>query len=215
MLGLVCALALAVRSWDRRTRAAGVLLATATMFVLMPGVSRVAKGEARRAVQAVDSGEVVDIVSDANPGVPWCWSVLTLQKAADGPGDALVARRATLSLMPDIWPAASCASARLSAQWTATEGAASDAIVWHRRWRIDVEELRALYAANCRVRAWLQFGRMPHVANGSIADLRFEHPIGQNFTRMAVETSAHACPSHVTGWELPRRDVITDSSDSR
>ena len=159
--------------------------------------------------------EVLDIVSDANPGVPWCWSVLTLQEAADEPGDALIARRATLSLLPGVWPAASCASARLSARWTATEGAASDAIVWHRRWRIDVEELRALYAANCRVRAWLQFGRVPLVAHGSIADLRFEHPIGQNFTPMALEADAGACPSHVTDWELPRRDVLTDSSDSR
>jgi hypothetical protein len=99
----------------------------------------------------------------------------------------------------------------MSAHWTTTDGAASDAIVWHRRWRIDVEELRALYAANCRVRAWLQFGRVPHVANGSIADLRFEHPIGQNFTPMAIGTAASACPAHVTHWELPRRDVLTDS----
>ena len=74
---------------------------------------------------------------------------------------------------------------------------------------------RALYAANCRVRAWLQFGRVPHVAHGSIADLRFEHPIGQNFTPMAVEAGGSRCPSFVTGWELPRHDVLTDSSDSR
>ena len=122
--------------------------------------------------------------------MPWCWSVLTLQKAAGGPAEALIARRATLSLLPGVWPASSCASARLmSAHWTADDPA-SDAIVWHRRWRIDVDELRALYAANCRVRAWLQFGRVPHVADGTIADLRFEHPIGQNFTPMAVETGA-------------------------
>ena len=50
---------------------------------------------------------------------------------------------------------------------------------------------------------------------GSIADLRFEHPIGQNFTPMAVETGARGCPAHVTDWQLPRRDVLTDSSDSR
>ncbi len=103
----------------------------------------------------------------------------------------------------------------MSAHWTANDGAASDAIVWHRRWRIDVDELRALYAANCRVRAWLQFGRVPHVAEGTIADLRFEHPIGQNFTPMAVETGPRGCPAHVTDWQLPRRDVLTASSDSR
>jgi hypothetical protein len=140
--------------------------------------------------------------------------VLTLQKMNDGPAEALVARRGTLSLLPGLWPAASCASAGvMRARWGA--GETSGAIVWHRRWRIDIEELRALYAANCRVRAWLQFGRVPLVANGSIADLRFEHPIGQNFTPMAIDSGERGCPAFVTGWELPRHDVITDSSDSR
>ena len=217
MFGVVAAMVAAARAWDRRRRAAMALLAAAIIFVVMPGVSRVAKGEARRAAQVVETGQIVDILSDANPGVPWCWSVLTLQKAAGGPTETLIARRATLSLLPGVWPASSCASARLmsAAHWTANDGAASDAIVWHRRWRIDVDELRALYAANCRVRAWLQFGRVPHVADGTIADLRFEHPIGQNFTPMAVETGARGCPAHVTDWQLPRRDVLTDSSDSR
>ena len=207
ILATVGAAAFATRAWDRQRRAAMTLVATAAVFLLMFGVSSVAKGEARRAVQGAD-GEVVDIVSDANPGVPWCWSVMVLQRAADRPADALVARRATLSLLPGVWPAASCASARLSAQWTDAGAAPSDAIVWHRRWRIDVDELRALYAGNCRVRAWLQFGRVPHVANGRIADVRFEHPIGQNFTPMAVDTGSAACPSYVTDWELPRRDVL-------
>ena len=219
LAAMACAvgvMAIATRAWDRRKRAAMVLLAAATIFVLMPGVSRIAKGQARRAALAVDSGDVLDIVSDTNPGMPWCWSVLTLQKAADGPAEALIARRATLSLVSGVWPAARCASARvMSGKWGTADDPASDAIVWHRGWHIDVEELRALYAANCRVRAWLQFGRVPHVANGSIADLRFEHPIGQNFTPMAVEAGGSRCPSFVTGWELPRHDVLTDSSDSR
>ena len=207
ILAIVSAAAFATRAWHRQRRAAMTLAATLTVFVSMFGVSSVAKGEARRAVQGVD-GEVVDIVSDANPGVPWCWSVMVLQRAGDRPADALVARRATLSLLPGVWPAASCASARLSAQWTDAGAAPSSTIVWHRRWRIDVDDLRALYVGNCRVRAWLQFGRVPHVANGTIADLRFEHPIGQNFTPMAVDTGSVACPSYVTGWELPRRDVV-------
>ena len=52
------------------------------------------------AAWAVDGGELVDIVSDANPGVPWCWAVLTLQKAAKGPTETLTARRATLCPAP-------------------------------------------------------------------------------------------------------------------
>ena len=190
-----------------------MLAVATTIFVLMPAVSRVAKAEARRTVLAMEPGEIVDIVSDTNPGVPWCWSVLTVQKAGrvnDGPAEGLVARKGTLSLLPRVWPAESCASAGvMSRHWGSPE--TSGAIVWHRRWRIDVEELRALYAANCHVRAWLQFGRVPYVGNGSIADLRFEHPIGQNFTPMAVDSNGRGCPAFVTSWELPRRDLITDS----
>jgi inner membrane protein len=214
MLGVAGALAFAARAWDPKTRAVAVLVAAAAIFVAMPAVSRAANSAARAALYAVDRGELVDIVSDANPGVPWCWGVLTLQKAVGGPDRGLIARRATLSLLPGVWPAASCASARLmSARWPADDAARSDTIVWHREWRIDVEELRTLHASNCRVRAWLQFGRVPHVANGTIADLRFEHPVGQNFTPLAVATGDRGCPSHVTGWELPRRDVLLPAGD--
>ena len=210
MFVVAAVMAVATRAWDRQRRAV-LMLAVATMiFVLMPAVSRVAKAEARRTVLGMAPGEIVDIVSDSNPGVPWCWSVLTLQKTNDGPAEALVARKGTLSLLPRVWPAESCASVGvMSRHWGPPE--VSGAILWHRRWRIDVEELRALYAANCHVRAWLQFGRVPYVGNGSIADLRFEHPIGQNFTPMAVDSNGRGCPAFVTSWELPRRDLITDS----
>ena len=215
MLAVVGALAIASRAWDRKKRATMLLVAAATIFVLMPAVSRLAKSTARRALYRVEGGEVVDIVADVNPGVPWCWAVLTLQKAADEPNRGLIARRATLSLLPGVWPAAACASARLmSARWTADDAAPSDTIVWHRHWQIDLEELRTLHAGNCRVRAWLQFGRVPHVANGTIADLRFENPVGQNFTPMAVEAGAPRCPSYVTNWQLPRRDVLLPATSS-
>ena len=208
MLVVVGGLAFMARRWERGKRAAAALVAVAMVFVVMPGVSRLAKAEARRATQGLGRGDVVDIVSDANPGVPWCWSVLTLQKAADGSSEALVARRGTVSLVPGLWLAASCPSARLHQRWTLAEGEASDGLVWHRRWQIDVEELRALNAGNCRVRAWLQFGRIPHVANGKIVDLRFEHPVGQNFTPMAVATTSGSCPNYGTNWEPPRRDIL-------
>ena len=207
IVGVIAAAALLTRTWDRRRRAAAALVVTSAIFLTMPVISRAAKGEARRVLASVDPGSVVDILADANPGVPWCWGVLTLQKQSEASG-ALVARRATLSLMPGIWPAAACASARLSARrWT--DLAASPNVVWHRRWQIDNDSLRALAATNCRVRAWLQFGRVPYVANGRIADLRFETPIGQNFTSMPLEGSTPGCPAHVTNWEWPRADVLS------
>jgi len=212
LVGVVSGIAFATRTLDRRRRAAAALVATAAIFVLMSGISRVAKVEAARAVGSPDGAGIVDIVADSNPGVPWCWSVLILQDQAAERTGVLTASRATLSLLPGVWPADACASARLSAGWS-TDVASSPSIVWHRRWRIDVDELRALDAADCRVRAWLQFGRVPHVANGQIVDLRFENPVGQNFTPMGIAGGQRPCPSFGTDWEPPRRDVLTPADN--
>ena len=212
MLSAAGLAAMTVRGWKRRRRAATALVATAGIFLAMAVISQLAKSAARQAVVGLDNADVVDIVADANPGVPWCWAVLILQKASGGAREELVARRATLSLVPRLWSAASCASARLarSRQWS-DDATSSATIVWHRQWRIRVEELRALFAGNCRVRAWLQFGRVPYVTDGYIVDLRFETPIGQNFTRMIVDAPSRGCPAHLTHWELPRQDVrLTD-----
>lgn len=213
MPGVVGAAVFMMRRWDRRRRATAALIAAAAIFLTMPVVSRVAKAEARRALAGIDRGRVIDIVADANPGVPWCWAVLMLQQPAEGPGDRLIARRATLSLLPRVWPAASCASARLSAR-QATDTAASPQVVWHRRWTIDAGALRELAIANCRVGAWLQFGRVPYVADGRIVDLRFETPVGQNFTSMSIDGTP-GCPSYVTDWEPPRTDVLASPAGSR
>jgi len=203
--------ALAVRTWERRSRAAAVLIAVAVIFLAMPSVSRIAKRTART-LGGVADGNVVDVLADANPGVPWCWSVLILEKAGDGPPRSLVARRATLSLLPRVWSAASCASARLAAG-SGYGVPASSAIVWHRRWEIDVDALRALAAGDCRVRAWLQFGRVPYVEGGRIRDLRFETPVGQNFTPMSLDGGS-GCPRYLTDWRPPRAEVL-DASDRR
>jgi inner membrane protein len=213
MVAAAVTAAFATRRWDRRGRAAAALIAIGAIVVVMSGISRVVKGRAAAAAVALGGGAIVDIVADANPGVPWCWAVLTLQQPTGAAG-TMTARRGTVSLLPDVWPASFCASARLSAQaqWSA-EQAVTDAVVWHRRWSIDADELRRLAAGNCRVRAWLQFGRVPYVADGWIADLRFENPIGQNFTPMAIGGAVDDCPAYLTGWEWPRRDVLTNASE--
>lgn len=209
---VVTAAAVAVRAWDRKQRAASVLLVTAAIFLMMSGVSRAAKAEARGTVAALGGGDVIDIVADANPGTPWCWTVLTVEKASGDPNGTLLARRGTVSLLPAMWPASGCTSARLSARRWSTEVPATDAMVWHRVWTIDLERMRTLYTSNCRVRAWLQFGRVPYLDNGVIVDLRFENPIGQNFTPMRIDAGQRGCPSYLTDWVVPRADVLGQPS---
>jgi inner membrane protein len=213
MLVAASAAALTMRTRDRRSRAAAALIVTAAIFLVMPGVSRVAKARART-LAGLGDRDVVDIVADANPGVPWCWSVLVLQKGNEPPSKTLIARRGSLSLLPRIWPAASCASARLSQRAGPGDVPPTPPIVWHRRWQLDVDALRAVSAGNCRARAWLQFGRVPYLDNGRMLDLRFEAPLGQNFTSMAVDGPV-GCPRFLTAWEPPRADVLMDSRQPR
>jgi inner membrane protein len=206
------AAALALRRWDGRRRAAVALVGIGIIFAIMPGVSWAAKATARTLAGVGDS-DVVDVLADANPGVPWCWSVLVLHRAAAQPSKTLVARRGTLSLLPGAWPAGSCASARLTPSVDAASSPPS--MIWHRRWEIDLDGLRALAARDCRARAWLQFGRVPYLSNGRLVDLRFETPLGQNFTSMRLQSMSPDCPAFVTAWEYPRADVLTESSDRR
>ena len=212
MLASVSLAALAVRGWERPRRAAAGLVAVAVFFAGMIGVSRAAKASART-LAGVEDSAVVDVLADANPGVPWCWSVLVLERAAADPSKTLVARRSTLSLVPRVWSAASCASARL---WARSFGdlSSSSAVVWHRRWEIDLDELRRLAGADCRARAWLQFGRVPYLSDGRLVDLRFDTPIGQNFTSMPLRGGSE-CPAYLTNWEPPRGDVLNPPPDRR
>lgn len=210
MLAVLGLAAFMTQSWGARRRAAAALLATIAIFAVMPIVSRAAKAQAR---ETLDEGQVIDVVADANPGVPWCWSILTLQRSGDKDPGGLVARRGTLSLLPRVWPAMSCASVRLMSS-SGSGTAASAAVAWHRSWRIDLAELRALYAGNCRARAWLQYGRVPYLADGEIMDLRFESPTRGNFTRMSLDAGPNGCPSHVTNWLPPRLALLVASPGS-
>jgi hypothetical protein len=89
-----------------------------------------------------------------------------------------------------------------------SEVAASAAMMWHERWQIDLEELRSLAARDCRTAAWLQYGRVPYIEGGAIADLRFERPMGGNFTRMRLDAGARGCPVNLTNWTPPRADIL-------
>jgi inner membrane protein len=70
--------------------------------------------------------------------------------------------------------------------------------------------LRDEMGSDCRVRAWLQFGRAPVIADGLIADARFGGTGRGNFTAMPVPpgTSSSVCPEHLTNWGMPRADVL-------
>jgi hypothetical protein len=83
------------------------------------------------------------------------------------------------------------------------------AIVWREEINQPLAQLRDLHNRDCRVSAWLQFGRAPVIRDGQILDLRFETGRRGNFTAMSIaDDSSAGCPTHVTPWELPRADLL-------
>ena len=72
-----------------------------------------------------------------------------------------------------------------------------------------VSRLRELYANDCWVRAWLQFGRAPEIRENVISDLRYSGPDRPNFTTMPIGSRpGGACPRHLTNWRPPRADLL-------
>jgi len=189
-------------------RAAIALGGAAVIFLGMFVVSGVARTETQRHVAAAGAGPIVDIVLNAGPAAPWCWSVLTIERSGADAG--LLVRRGTLSLLPGVVPPGRCVAHRIAGMADATADSSMDALIWNREWQVDLAELRALQASDCRVRPWLQFGRVPYVADGRIADLRFDNPLRDNFSAMEIAApSGGGCPTNVPGWQAPRADVLS------
>lgn len=204
------ALALLARHWPPRRRAAVALGATAALFFTLGILSRTAAGEARRHLEAAGSGQIVDLVMDANPAVPWCWSLLTVERQ----GEELVSRRGSLSLLEGTFPAEGCAMHRLAAAGIAGAGVAAPLppatgnLHWLQEWRTDLAQLRDRDRQDCRTAAWLQFVRAPYLGDDRAADLRYENPMRDNFSALELRPPSPDCPKNLTSWEKPRRDLL-------
>ena len=199
------ALAAAAKFVTPRMRSAVALGAAAVCLVGMFGLSRVARAETLTAIEADRRGEVVDIVLSPDPAVPVCWTAIVLER--DTAAGQLVLRRGTLSLLPASHPPARCVSHRFTA--ADSDEPSSGPIAWREEIHQPLAQLRDLNDRNCRVSAWLQFGRVPVIRDGRILDLRFETGRPGNFTAMAVAHDPSAgCPAYITPWELPRADVL-------
>ena len=81
-------------------------------------------------------------------------------------------------------------------------------VVWEAPVRQSLAALRQSVREDCRVRAWMQFGRAPMIGAGQIADMRFGGAERGNFSSMALAAQSHACPAHLTSWGMPRADLL-------
>jgi inner membrane protein len=194
-----------VPAHHRMTMALGGAVA---LFVVLAGLSAFSREQfVRESGRGAVDGVVLDVVLEPDPATPWCWSGLVVSSAAvDG---SLKVRRGTVSLLPRVWPAASCVSAALFGP-NPIAGNASG-VVWTREWTMPLERLRRLDETDCAAAAWFRFSRAPMVIAGSLRDLRLENPVHDNFTALALERTVSECPSNVPPWTPPRADVLKGS----
>jgi inner membrane protein len=207
-LGMSAILVAAVTRRSQPPTRPGLALGGAVSFVLLLlGLSRVARDQARSALEPARRGAVLDVILNPNPANPLCWSVIGVEK--DEAAGEYTLRRAALSLLPAWQPPSRCVSYRLAGggqQAIASGGS----VAWIDAQRQPLAVLRDRAGRDCRVTAWMRFGRAPLLRDGGIADVRFETGARGNFTAMALnpEPRASPCPAYVPGLEMPRADLL-------
>lgn len=89
-------------------------------------------------------------------------------------------------------------------------GRGNDRIAWSDEIREPLQALRDLRQRDCRVRAWLQFGRAPFIRHGALVDLRFENGTRGNFSALPLGPAGDIvrCPPYITPWATPRADLL-------
>ena len=122
-------------------------------------------------------------------GNPLCWSVLSIT----GDGTQYAMTRGTVAVIVRN----ACGSPR------------AQNVEWETPQIQSVARLRELYANDCWVRAWLQFGRAPEIRDNVISDLRYSGPDRPNFTTMPIgPRPGGVCPANLTDWRPPRTDLL-------
>ena len=182
---------LLTRGWPAHRRS-GVALALSAAFVTsMFALSSRVHEEALASVTWASRSEIVDVVLSPQAANPLCWTVLAL--AIQEPRAEYVTSRGAAA----AFGGPGCGSNRAAA------------VVWGEQVRHSLPRLRDLYARDCWVRGWMQFGRVPEIKPGSIGDLRYGQS-DANFTTMALRSgdAAAQCPPNLTSWGRPRADLL-------
>jgi inner membrane protein len=185
-------------------RAAAALVLCGALACGLLATSRLARAAAVDALRADLTGKVADVVLTPNPSSPLCWGVIVIEmREAQG---EYVLWRGTLSLSPAWKRPAACASQKfVGAREMRVVGDGRFALRDNRRQSLG--HLRELAERDCRVNAWLRFGRAPVIEGGSIYDLRFAERFGQDFSSMRLNPRSD-CPANVPGWSMPRADLL-------
>jgi len=181
-----------LRSRPPFARAATALALAATFVAGEFALREVARANALAALEPSARGRVVDVVLSPGAANPLCWSALTV--VHDEAGTGYVMTQGGVSVLTP----SGCGRGR------------TRAVEWDAPHTQSLAELRALYRADCWVRGWMQFGRAPQVAGGTISDVRYGSAPRGNFTTMVLKPPSEAgqCPANLTAWRPPRADLL-------
>ena len=187
-----------------RTRAAVALALCGLIVAGLAATSRAARGATLEALRPAVTGQVVDVILTPNPSSPLCWSAIAIE--ARETDATYVLWSGTLSLLPAWRSPTACALHGFF-------GSRDVRVLGEGRFALSGEihqplgRLRALARGNCRVRAWLRFGRAPVIDGEWIYDLRFRERTTDNFSRMRLN-GRDGCPGFVPEWPMPRADLL-------
>ena len=173
-----------------RARSLSALLATSAFVISMFGVRTDIEQRALASLAPTPSAQVLDIVLSPQPANPLCWTALAIVKDQRA-GDYVMTRGSV-----PFGGVAHCG------------GAERGRVTWTAPVRQSLANLRGLVRSDCRVRAWMQFGRAPVIGEGAIADVRFGQPARGNFSAMSLAADDAGCPANLTAWSVPRADLL-------
>ena len=182
-----------VRRWPPRRRSGAALAAVVLFVTMMFGLKHVVR---ERVVASLAHGvDLVDVILSPQAANPLCWTAIGITKDEQA-GEYTLSRG-----LASVTPMAGCGmKSPQHVEWTETV-------------QQSLLRLRTLDREDCRVSAWLQFGRAPALSGDAIGDYRYGGISRGNFTFMelAPRGSAPSCPEHLTRWGKPRADLLNAS----
>jgi inner membrane protein len=212
LVGLTLAVGRLTSPRSALTLALAVWLGVTGMFAT---ASQAAAERARTlAAQRFPEAILDDHVLTPMPVNPVCWEIVLIQSTKD----ALTLRRGMLSLAPRWMAAARCPTSRervaITAPLQPVQTPDDQEIRWLGELISSRSQLSALFAADCRVAAFLRFSRAPWLAfvNGELVlgDLRFDNEANLGFAEIDLGANLASCPKHVPPWTPPRRDLLSE-----
>ncbi|MGV7209580.1 metal-dependent hydrolase [Oxalobacteraceae bacterium A2-2] len=193
--------------WRSGPHGRGGLLLALLLSVGFIGVQELASSAGRRqitaALQRIDpAARVLDVAMTAFPSQPLCWAYASVE--TDQAAGTYRLRRGVASIAPDWLAPSACPAALLERRAMAQ---LAPGVLQADSASAGIALLRRLRQADCRVDAWLRFGRLPALTDHTLSDYRFAATPRGNFSDLALKTPAGDCGG-VPGWGYPRADLL-------